>query len=230
MYIPQIQTKQFPVAWGMARKTRLGPQQYLLTKTAASQITLQVFLSQNSADPYNVNNDALVNSSVLYTCPESTNIGLTPANTNLQMPTAAQQSQIWHRKNISLIGDTVQLAFTLSNEQMASFSDVGTVITITGATQANPAVLTAVNALSAGAMIRIQGVQGMTQLNFVETQYNYYYVISASSSSITINVDSSAFGAYISGGTATPVDTVNQFAEIELHSFILDVSPSQVLA
>ncbi len=230
MYIPQIQTKQFPVAWGMARKTRLGPQQYLLTKTADSQITLQVFLSQNSADPYNVNNDALVNSSVLYTCPESTNIGLTPANTNLQMPTGAQQSQIWHRKNISLIGDTVQLAFTLSNEQMASFSDVGTVITITGATQANPAVLTAVNALSAGAMIRIQGVQGMTQLNFVETQYNYYYVISASSSSITINVDSSGFGAYTSGGTATPVDTVNQFAEIELHSFILDVSPSQVLA
>lgn len=230
MYVPQIQTKQFPVAWGMARKTRLGPQQYLLTKTDISQITLQIFLSQNGASPYNVDNDALVNSSVLYTCPESTNIGLTPANTNLQTPTASQQLQIWHRKNTSLIGDTVQLGFTLSQEQMASFSPVGTVSTITGATQANPCVLTAANGLSAGAMIRISGVVGMTQLNFVESQNNYYFVISASATSITINVNSAAFGAYVSGGRVTPVAPINQFAEIELHSFILDVSPSQVLA
>jgi hypothetical protein len=145
MYIPQIQTKQFPVAWGMSRKTRLGPQQYLFTKTDVSQITLQIFLSQNSAGPYNENNDALINSSVLFTCPESTNIGLTPANINLQTPTASQQSQIWHRKNISLIGDTVQIGFTLSD----------------------------------------------TQMRDIEFQ--------------------------------------NQFAEIELHSFILDVTPSQVL-
>ncbi len=121
MYVPQIQTKQFPVAWGMARKTRLGPQQYLLTKTSVSQVTLQIFLSQNSSDPYNSPEDdnlTLVNSSVLYTCPESINIGLTPANINLQMVTGSQQSQIWHRKNISLLGDTVQIGITLSDAQM----------------------------------------------------------------------------------------------------------------
>ena len=230
MYVPQIQTKQFPVSWGISRKTRIGPQQYLLTKTAISQITLQVFLSQNASAPYNINNNALVNSSVLYTCPESTNLGLSPANINLQMVTAEAQEYIWHRKNISLIGDTIQFGFTLSEDQMSSFTAVGTPATITGATQANPCVLTAVNSFNAGEMLKITGVVGMTELNFVALQNNYYQIIDATSTSITIDVDSTAFTAYSSGGIATPVDAVNQFAEIELHSIIIDVQPSQVLA
>ncbi len=146
MYVPQIQSKQFPPSWGIARKTRLGPQQYLLTKTSNAEITLQIFLSMNADNPYNVNNNALVNSSVLFTCPESTNLGLTPANINLQMVTAEEQEQIWHRKNISLLGDVVQVGFTLSDAQMRD------------------------------------------------------------------------------------VNFRNQFAEVEIHSFILDVTPSQVLA
>lgn len=127
MYIPLIQTKQFPIAWDMARKTRIGSQQYLLSKTPNGQIELQVYLSQNGASAYNfgpvtpsngVINDTLIYSDILFTCPESTNLGLTPANVNLQMPTASQQAQIWHRMNTSLIGDTVQLGFTMSKEQM----------------------------------------------------------------------------------------------------------------
>lgn len=39
-------------------------------------------------------------------------------NGNIQSPTAAQQEQVWHRVNTSLIGDTVQIGFTLSDEQM----------------------------------------------------------------------------------------------------------------
>jgi hypothetical protein len=127
MYIPFIQTKQFPVAWDMGRKTRLGPQQYLLSPTDNGQVELQIYLSQNAASPYNFGpvtpannsqNNTLVYSDILYTCPESTNLGLTPANVNLQMPTASQQAQIWHRMNTSLIGDTVQLAITMSDAQM----------------------------------------------------------------------------------------------------------------
>lgn len=127
MYIPQIQTKQFPIAWGLARKTRIGVQQYLLSKTNNGQITLNIFLSQDNANPYNagnivpqgnVENSSLVYSTILYTCPESTNLGLTPANVNLQMPTAAAQKQIWHRMNTSLIGDTVQVGFTMNDTQM----------------------------------------------------------------------------------------------------------------
>jgi hypothetical protein len=159
MYIPLIQTKQFPVSWAMGRKTRLGPQQYLLTTTDDSQITLQIYLSQNATDPYNAGpivpsvgsvNNSLVYSAVLYTCPESSNLGLTPANINLQMVTAAQQEQTWHRMNTSLLGDTIQIGFTLSNDQMFFVDDAG--------------------------------------------------------------------------------NTVNQFAEIEIHGFILDVTPSMVLA
>jgi hypothetical protein len=155
MYIPFVQTKQFPVAWEGARKVRLGPQQYLLTTTANGQITLQIYLSQNANAPYNfgpilpaVNseNDSLIYSSILYTCPESTNLGLTPANINLNMVTGAQQAQIWHRMNTSLLGDTVQIGFTMNDAQMR------------------------------------------------DTTFS------------------------------------NQFAEIELHGFILDVSPSQLLA
>lgn len=124
-YRPQIQTKQFPTAWGLGRKTRLGPQMYLLTSTANSQITLQILLSQQASQfgynqPEYVDNDSLIYSSILYTCPESTNLGLTPANINLQMVTAQNQTQIWHRMNTSLIGDTVQIGFTLSDFQMAN--------------------------------------------------------------------------------------------------------------
>jgi hypothetical protein len=123
MYVPMIQTKQFPMAWDIGRKTRIGPQMYLLTKTQNSQITLQIFLSQNSVNDFTANNDGLMYSQVLYTCPESTNLGLTPYNTNLQQLNFTQQgtsqsAQMWHRVNNSLIGDTVQLGFTMSDAQM----------------------------------------------------------------------------------------------------------------
>jgi len=127
MYKPLIQTKQFPVSWGMGRKTRIGAQQYLFTTTPLGQVELQIYLSQNGDSPYNegpivpennVTNNALIYTDILYTCPESTNLGLTAANINLNMVTGSQQQQIWHRMNTSLLGDTVQVGFTLSDAQM----------------------------------------------------------------------------------------------------------------
>ena len=127
LFRPYIQTKQFPGFWDRGLKTRLGPQQYLFTKTNTGKIQLLIFLSQNSNDPYNIGaivpqpgplNSSLVYSTVLFTCPESINLGLTPANINLQSPAAIQQAQIWHRMNTGLIGDTVQIGFTLSDDQM----------------------------------------------------------------------------------------------------------------
>lgn len=134
LYVPFIQTKQFPTGWELMRKTRIGPQQYLLTTTEKAQITLLIFLSQNGTNPYNLEpivpdpnsiNNSLIYSTILYTCPESSNIGLTAPNTNLQMPTASQQAQIWHRVNTSLIGDTIQLGFTLSDTQMRTLDSGG---------------------------------------------------------------------------------------------------------
>lgn len=232
MYIPFIQTKQFPTSWSMGRKTRIGVQKYLLSTTPNSQITLNIYLSMDNDTPYNfgpivpaVNtyNNALIYSSILYTCPESTNLGLTPANTNLQMPTATQQQQIWHRKNTSLIGDTIQLGFTLSEDQMRSFSD--NIFPITGASQANPCVLTTSAFFAINTEVTISGVEGMTELNG-----NTYTILDSSSTTLTIDVDSTLFTAYESGGIGVQIAPVNQFAEIELHAFILEVTPSQQLA
>lgn len=241
LYVPLIQTKQFPVSWGIARKTRLGPQQYLLTATNNAQITLLIFLSQNSSSAYNNGkivpdplslNNSLIYSTVLYTCPESTNLGLIaassnmldPANTNLQMVTAIQQSQIWHRVNTSLIGDTIQLGFTLSDAQMRALDPTGLGFAITNITQATFAVLTTNARFETGQLVLITGVVGMTQLNG-----NIYQVITSTLTTVTLNVNSLAFSPYMSGGLATPLSN-HQFAEIELHSFMMDISPSQVLA
>lgn len=124
---PLLQTKQFPVYWQEGKKTRLGVQKYLMDKTTNGQVTVNIYLSQNDDDPWNnpvLNTppSSLIYSQVLYTCAESTNIGLTPSNTNLQMPMAATQYQIWHRFNTSLIGDSIQIGITLSDEQMRNLT------------------------------------------------------------------------------------------------------------
>lgn len=234
MYVPFVQTKQFPVSWEFGRKTRIGAQQYLLSTTNISQITLLIFLSENPDNAYNIGpivpdpaaiNNALVYSTVLFTCPESTNLGLTSSNTNLQMLTATQQAQIWHRINTSLIGDTVQLGITLSDAQMRTLSPADDPVTITNATQANPCILTAVNSLVEGELVQISNVLGMTQLNG-----NVYFVLAVSPTSLTIQVDSTGFSAYISGGLATPVAPVFQFDEIELHGVVMNLNPSQMLS
>ena len=70
---------------------------------------------------------------------------------------------------------------------------------ITGATQANPCVITTSNSLPNGALVTISGVNGMTQLNG-----NTYVISAVSSTQFTLTgIDSTAFGAYTSGGTWT---------------------------
>lgn len=248
MYIPYIQTKQFPVAWEMARKTRLGPQQYLFKRTDIGQITLLIFLSEDPNNAYNtmtsfnpvipetqgidvsgVNNAGTIYSTVLYTCPESSNLGLTEANQNLNTPTANSQSQIWHRMNTSLIGDTVQIGFVYSDAQMRLMSTSGSLSAITGITTASPTVITSVNTLSIGTRVKLTGIVGMPTLNYTTTNNNIYLVTAVTGTTITILVDSTTYGTYTSGGVVTPVAPINQFLEVEFHSAILDVNPSQFL-
>lgn len=130
---PLIQTKQFPFYWKEGRQVRLCAQKYLMDYTANGQVTVNISLSQDPDDVYNTNsNDSIVYSQLMYTCPESTNIGLTPANTNLQMPTAEGQYQIWHRFNTSLIGDTFQIGITLNDDQMRNLEFATNEITLHG--------------------------------------------------------------------------------------------------
>lgn len=238
-YIPFLQSRQFPMAWELGRKTRLGVQQYLFTTTDIGEVTLLIFLSQNANSPYNLppivpeersTNNSLIYNTTVYTCPESTNLGLTEFNSNLQMPGAISQQQIWHRMNTSLIGDTVQIGITLSDKQMRRLSNVGTYFAITGASQASYCVLTTTAQFPSGTLVKIQNIAGMTELNFTESQWNYYYVVSSTSTTMTIAVNSTSFIPYSSGGTVIEVAPIVQTQEIELHSFIIDVTPSQLLA
>jgi hypothetical protein len=126
--LPLIQTKQYPIYWEEGRQVRLGPQRYLMETTANGQVTVNIYLSQDPNDAWNspLNPEAAITgqefSQILYTCPESTNLGLTPANVNLNMPIGAGQSQIWHRLNTSLQGDSVQIGITLSDTQMRNLA------------------------------------------------------------------------------------------------------------
>ncbi len=71
---------------------------------------------------------------------------------------------------------------------------------ITGATNANPCVLTCTSTFSVGQIVTISGVGGMTQLNG-----NSYKVTAVTGTTVSINVDSTSFGAYTAGGTASSI-------------------------
>ncbi len=82
--------------------------------------------------------------------------------------------------------------------------------TISAATQANPGVITdTAHGYAGGEWIFISGVAGMTQLNG-----NYFLVTAPTANTYTLRyldgtaVDTTAFGAYTSGGTAQRVYTI----------------------
>ena len=82
-------------------------------------------------------------------------------------------------------------------------------IAITGVTNANPGVVSVVTSLNPGDWVFISGVGGTTQLNG-----NYYIIASNSGAAITLTdlnsvpVDTTAFGAYTTGGTIQWVYTI----------------------
>lgn len=140
---PLFQTKQYAPYWEQGRQVRIGIQKYLLTTTAASQVTANIYLSQDNNDPWNnpINNaspNGLIYSQVIYTCPESTNLGLTSANSNLQTQLvavetgASPQQQMWHRYSVALQGDSFQIGITLSDSQMKNIVYATDEITLHG--------------------------------------------------------------------------------------------------
>lgn len=83
-------------------------------------------------------------------------------------------------------------------------------LTITGITQANPAVVTvsSIGDLQNGDLIVIQGVTGMTEVNFDGS--NIYTVAGIAGATFQLQgIDSTAFGAYSAGGTVTFGAVVN---------------------
>ena len=82
-------------------------------------------------------------------------------------------------------------------------------IGVTGASNANPCVLTVTNSYTIGDWVFVAGVTGMTQLNG-----NYYIITASTPTTITLAnlngapVDATAFGVYSGGGTVARVYTI----------------------
>lgn len=79
---------------------------------------------------------------------------------------------------------------------------------ITGATQSNPCVLTVSNSIYGNAIF-IKSVGGMTQLNG-----SSFHILSQTATTITIDVNSTFFSPYTSGGTATAFPTDGRLPQI----------------
>jgi Ubiquitin-activating enzyme E1 FCCH domain/Lambda phage tail tube protein, TTP len=100
---------------------------------------------------------------------------------------------------ISAQGTTLQIA-----------TGTGGAKTITAISQGNPCIVTSTaHGLAKGDRVTFAGIVGMTQLNGVTASVEY---ITANTFAL-YGVDSSAYSAYTSGGTATPV-TFTPVAEV----------------
>lgn len=98
-----------------------------------------------------------------------------------------------------------------SQGQRVIFNNPALTATITGIANSGsggPTVVTATNFFTPGMIVNISGVGGMTQING-----GYYNVIDSTSSSFTISLDSSSFGAYTSGGIAVANKSIEYILE-----------------
>jgi hypothetical protein len=98
-------------------------------------------------------------------------------------------------------GDQYQIAYAITQAGLMLTSLSGSVLAVTGITNANPAVVT-VNLnhnYTTGQIVQFSGVQGLAGLNggsFTATVISHV--------SFSINFDSTSSGAYTSGGVVTP--------------------------
>lgn len=244
MYVPFIQTKQFPVSWSLARKVRIGAQQYLLTNTPNGQITLQIYLSQNDSYPYNLGpivpaalstNNSLVYNSVLFTSPE-------------------RYIQKCNNIPLGTIGNGVLTSFVFSyfvlfnlTENLVPgsvFIQVGNVATFTDdgiggftATGTGTSVGSSIS-YSTGIVTIAFTVAPTSQVT--TTNFNYYVInLQAPSSNVQNQIwhrmntsligDSVQLGFTMSDEQMRDTTFSNQFEEIEIHGFVMDLTASQVL-
>lgn len=103
--------------------------------------------------------------------------------------------------------------------------------TITAATNANPVVCTATNTFTAGEVVSITGVVGMTDIN------NRAFVVTAPSGAAFSlkGVDGTAFGVYASGGSAqgwtmTALSQPTELSGFDGQSSEIDVTHLQSIA
>jgi hypothetical protein len=89
----------------------------------------------------------------------------------------------------------------------------GVSVVITGISQATSAVINAVNSFIPGETITISGVIGMTQVNG-----QTFTITNTTPTTITINVNSTGFTPYISGGTASTQQNMVNYLTGEINN------------
>lgn len=123
------------------------------------------------------------------------------------------------------VPSTTQVVVDIDSSLANSFVANPLTSIITNATKANPCVLTSTNPFRVGNSVVISGVGGMTQLNG-----NTYQLTSCTTSSMTLNINSSMFSAYTSGGLATLVTTDKRIPQIiaigDINSGSLNSTPN----
>lgn len=248
MYIPFIQTRQFPTSWALARKTRIGFQQYLFTRTSEpnSQITLNIYLSQDAENNYNFGaivpqtssiNNTLIYSAILYTSPEvykqtCSNISLGSVGDGISLSYTFDYFQLFKIDFASLIPGSVFIQVG----DVATFQDDGSGgFTVTGT---GTSVGSSVNYLDGIITIAftVAPTNEATTTNFQYYLTNLQAPTSASQSQIWHRMNTSLIGDTVQIGFTLSEQQMfddtfsNQFSEIEIHGFILDLQPSQLLA
>ena len=249
MYVPFIQSKQFPISWAMARKTRLGFQQYLFTSTPNGQITLLIYLSQDANDPWNQStivpaqdaiNNSLIYSTVLFTSPENyvqncPNQTLGLIGNGLALLFAFQYQLIFNLTNAPFVPGSLFISVG-TNGSFATFTDNGNGgFTITGF---GVGVGSTINYLTNVVTLQfsVPPVNQPTLTNFQYYVNNIQAPTASAQQQIWHRMNTSLLGDTVQVGftmsDAQMRDQTfpNQFAEIELHGMVIDVQPSSLLA
>lgn len=244
MYVPFIQTKQFPLGWDLGRKVRLGAQQYLLSKTSDGEMQLLIYLSQDEDSPYNsgpivpqvnVDNSSLIYSSILKTHPEfyvqtSNNVSLGSIGDNILTTIPLNLFSLFQINNTIMktsVLITIGTVATFQDNGLGGFNVTGTGVSAGSSIN-----------YDTGQIVLVFSVAPNSESSKINFQYYYNNILSptaASQEQIWHRVNTSLLGDTVQlGFTMSEIQMRdilfrNQFTEIELHGFVLDVNPSQML-
>jgi hypothetical protein len=240
---PLVQTRQFPMYWEQGKKVRLGVQQYLLDTTPSGQITLFIYLSQDSNDPYNsgpivpsvdVTNNSLIYSEILYTSPElyiqnSTNASLGKVGNGVLTTISFNYESLF-----GFTGALVPSSILIVIGTVATFTDNGIggfAVTGTGIVGGS-----SVN-YQTGIVTLVFSVAPNAEVSTTNFQYYYDNIQSTTAQAqrqIWHRVNTSLIGDTVQVGlTLTDMQMKNYAyatSEITLHAIQINVSPGPILS
>ena len=126
------------------------------------------------------------------------------------------------------VPSSTQLVCDIESFGLTPFVSSPYVSSVTNINQSNDATVTASNSFRIGDLITFSDVEGMTEVNG-----NSYNVLTANATSFTINVDTTSFTAYTTGGTATyakpyPLPYVAAIGDINSGAINMDISSQQL--